>query len=228
MSGPLLAGEALPQVPPELKPLETEARAQFADGNYAAAQAAYQKLLERAPDNVRSISNLGVVFFRLGKFDEAAEQFKKGLTLAPEDGFCHRVLGIVYYAQGKYVEARQSLDRAIKIDPKDAVAYNYRGINASQLGSNATAAEELKMAIAMDGAYGDAYFNLAVVLVIKPKPDLENARAYYERALKLGAEPDKIMEKLLGWVDENGIRTAGQPLTPQDVKRLQAAFLARG
>ena len=222
-----LAQAELPPIPPELQPLHQKAREQFEQGNFVGAEATYRKLVTQAPNDVRSISNLGVTLFRLNKYEEAEEQFKKSLTVSPDDEFSYRLLGIVYYTQGRHVLARKSIEQAIRLDPKDSIAHNYLGINASQMGSNEEAADELKTAVGLDGAYSDAYFNLSIVLLLKPKPELENARGYYERSIKLGAEPDAALEQLLGVADGNGIRMVTKPLTPQDVERLRATLLAR-
>lgn len=223
----LLPAEDAPPVPPELQPLSSEAQQQFEEGNYVGAEMNFRKLVARAPENIRFLGNLAVTLFRLDRMAEAENLLKKSLTIAPEDSWALRNLGIVYYATGQHDLARKSLEEAIRLDPKDAIAHNYHGINNSVLGFPAQAVDELKTAIANNGAYSDAYFNLAVVLVIQAKPDVETARGYYERALKLGATPDTVMEQFLGFVDENGIRTAGNPLTPETAAQLRTMLLAR-
>src|SRR5258707_471588 len=150
-----------------------------------------------APNNLYTLSNLGVVLFRANKLKLAEESFKKAIAVAPEDGFSHCTLGIVYYSQGKYDEAVNELTRALAIDSKNATAHNYLGITASQKGWQEAAQKELETATALDPNYADANFNLAVVFATQTPPNKESARKYYQRATELGAERDSALEQLI-------------------------------
>ena len=116
------------------------------------------------------------------------------------------------------------LKRALASDPKDAIAHNYLGISASMKGDQVTAVDELKSAINLDPVYGDAYFNISIVFAKQAAPDFESARGYYERALKLGSEPDASLEQIIGLVDVNGVRTVGAPAAGEERRRLIAAI----
>ena len=64
-------------------------------------------ILAKSPNNVYSLSNLGVVLFRNGKLKAAELTLKKAIALAPTDEFTHTTLGIVYYQQSKFDDARR-------------------------------------------------------------------------------------------------------------------------
>ena len=72
-------------------------------------------------------------------------------------------------------------------------------MTASQKGWSDVAQKELETATTLDPKYGDAEFNLAVLLATKPSPDMEGSRAQqqYQRAVQLGADRDAALEQLL-------------------------------
>ena len=186
-----------PAVPPELLPQARDAKEQFDKGNYRDAEKIYEKILQKAPNNLYILSNLGVVRFRAQKLKLAEESFKKAIAIAPEDAFSRCTLGIVYYSQGKFDDAVNELTKALAINPKNATAHNYLGITASQKGWQEAAQKELETAVAIDPQYADAHFNLAVVFATMQPPQKEPARKHYQLATSLGAEPDSALEQLI-------------------------------
>src|SRR2546423_91361 len=195
-TGPTVQTTA-PAVPDELAPLARDAKDNFEKGKYRAAERQYQELLTKAPNNLYSLSNLGVVYFRTGKWKAAELTLKKAVALAPKDEFAHTTLGIVYYRQSKFDEAITELTTALGINPKSATAHNYLGITASQKGWQEAAEKEMLDAIAVNPDYADAHFNLAVVYATGQPPAKEQAKLHYVKATSLGAEPDPALEKLL-------------------------------
>ena len=195
-TGPTVQTTA-PAVPDELAPLARDAKDNFEKGKYRAAERQYQELLTKAPNNLYSLSNLGVVYFRTGKWKAAELTLKKAVALAPKDEFAHTTLGIVYYRQSKFDEAITELTTALGINPKSATAHNYLGITASQKGWKEAAEKEMLDAIAVNPDYADAHFNLAVVYATGQPPSKEQAKLHYVKATSLGAEPDPALEKLL-------------------------------
>ena len=186
-----------PAVPPELLSQAKEAKEQFDKGNYRDAEKTYERILQKAPNNLYILSNLGVVRFRAQKLKLAEESFKKAIAIAPEDAFSRCTLGIVYYSEGKYDDAVTELTKALAINPKNATAHNYLGITASQKGWQEAAQKELETAVALDPQYADAHFNLAVVFATQQPPNKEKARKHYQLAISLGAEPDPALEQLI-------------------------------
>ncbi|MGB8167510.1 MAG: tetratricopeptide repeat protein [Chthoniobacteraceae bacterium] len=184
-------------LPPELAADARQGKDEFDKGNYRDAERLYEKVLAKAPNNLYTLSNLGVVYFRGQKYKRAEEMFKKAIAIAPEDGFSHCTLGIVYYSQQKYDEAVNELTKALAINPKNATAHNYLGITASQKGWQEAAQKELETATTLDPTYADAHFNLAVVFATQQPPNKENARRCYKRATELGAEPDSALEQMI-------------------------------
>jgi len=194
--GPEVGATFKPGVPADLMPLAREAKASFDQGKFKQAEKQYQEILTKSPNNLYSLSNLGVVLFRNGKLKAAELTLKKAIAIAPKDDFTHTTLGIVYYQQSKFDDALSELTKSLAINPKSATAHNYLGITASQKGWQEAAEKEMLAAIAENPEYADAHFNLAVVYSTSQPPAKELARRHYEKALALGAQPDPTLDKL--------------------------------
>ncbi|MEP6698878.1 MAG: tetratricopeptide repeat protein [Verrucomicrobiota bacterium] len=188
---------AKPGVPEDLAALARDAKENFDRGKYHAAEKQYQDILAKSPNNLYSLSNLGVVYFRTGKLKEAELMLKKAVTIAPKDEFSHTTLGIVYYRQSKFDDAVTELTKALGINPRSATAHNYLGITASQKGWQEAAEKEMLDAIAANPGYADAHFNLAVIYATGKPPAKELAKQHYAKATSLGAEADPSLERLL-------------------------------
>ena len=184
-------------VPPEVFDLARQAKESFDGGKYRTAEKLYQEILTKTPNNLYSLSNLGVVYFRNGKLKAAELTLKKAVTISPKDEFSHTTLGIVYYRQSKFDEALTELTKSLGINPKSATAHNYLGITASQKGWQEAAEKELLEAISDNPDYADAHFNLAVIYATAQPPSRELAKRHYAMATSLGAQPDPALEKLL-------------------------------
>jgi Flp pilus assembly protein TadD/predicted nucleic acid-binding Zn-ribbon protein len=186
-----------PNVPIDLLDVARQAKENFDNGKYHAAERQYQELLTKSPNNLYSLSNLGVVYFRTGKLKAAELTLKKAVAIAPKDEFAHTTLGIVYYRQSKFDDALNELTKSLAINPKSAAAHNYLGITASQKGWQEAAEKEMLEAIAVKPDYADAHFNLAVIYATASPPSKELAKRHYAKATELGAQPDASLEKLL-------------------------------
>jgi Flp pilus assembly protein TadD len=184
-------------LPSELQDVAIAAQKNLRQRKYRTAEKQYQTILDKDPNNVDALSNLGVVYFRTGKIGTAESTLKKALAIAPNDASVLTTLGIVHYRQSKFDEALSELRKAIEINPNSATAHNYLGITASQKGRQQEAEKEMLQAIAKDPDYAEAHFNLAVILITTQPPSRELAREHYARATALGTQPSPSLEKLL-------------------------------
>jgi tetratricopeptide (TPR) repeat protein len=181
----------------ELQDVAIAAQKNLRQRKYRTAEKQYQTILEKDPNNLDALSNLGVVYFRTGQIETAESTLKKALAIAPNDSSVLTTLGIVHYRQSKFDEALKELRKAIEINPNSATAHNYLGITASQKGRQQEAEKEMLQAIAEDPNYAEAHFNLAVILITTQPPSRELAREHYARATALGTQPSPSLEKLL-------------------------------
>ena len=203
--GPVVETDTRPRgVPEELAPIARKAREYFDRQDYPRAERFFEKLLEREPENLFALSNLGVVRFRMGKFKQAEKALLKAVEADPEDSFSYETLGIVYYSQGKLDEAINVLTKSLTINPKSATAHNFLGIAASKKGWHEAAEDELRKAISLNPNYADAHFNLAVLYAMAKPPSLKLAKQHYDKALKGGALSNKDLEKIIYGSNGNG------------------------
>ncbi len=186
-----------PNVPDDVVDLARRAKENFDHGKYRSAERTYQEILTKSPNNLYSLSNLGVVYFRTGKLKAAELTLKKAVAIAPKDEFARTTLGIVFYREAKYDSALTELTKALAINPKSATAHNYLGITASQKGWQEAAEKEMLQAVADNPNYADAHFNLAVIYATAQPPAKELAKRHYARAEELGSAPDPSLERLL-------------------------------
>lgn len=187
----------VPAVPPELIPIAKQAKENLDRGLYSDAEKGYLKILAKDPKNLYALSNLSVTYTRDRKLKNAVLILKRALKIAPRDSFCMTTLGIVYFQMGKHSSAMECFTKAITVDPKNAQAHHFLGIISSQKGWPEAALEELEKAITLNPNYADAHFNIAVICAQNEPPNRTKAIDHYRRAIELGAQPDKELEKLL-------------------------------
>ncbi len=182
---------------PEMKALLSKARDAFVSGNFSAAEKLYQKIVEQQPDNVVALANLGVSQFRQGKLTAAQLALEKALKVNQSDAFSLTTLGAVMIEQNRSEDAVAYLERANQSVSDDPITLNYLGVASSQLGQFGKAEQSLRRAITVKPDYAEAHFNLAVIYATAKPPSIALAKRHYEKALELGAGPDKRLAAML-------------------------------
>lgn len=193
-------------IPPEAKPpvdtltveqIGTEGIAAFQKGNFEGAREAYLRVLKVEPNNLPALVNLGATEFRLGNNDEAERLLRRSLQIKPDNPTAWLNLGILYLDRGETMRSLAATAQAVVHAPDDPVARNYLGVAAGRNRWFDAAESELRRAIELRPDYADAHFNLAVFCLERVPPAKELARRHYQKALELGSEPDKLIEKAL-------------------------------
>jgi type IV pilus assembly protein PilF len=92
----------------------------FKLGDYAAAQAAMERVLKIDPQNGEAINYLGNIYEQQGRLDDAIAAFQKAIAVPTYStpNFAYRNLARVYLAQGKTAEAEAALGQAIRRVPE--------------------------------------------------------------------------------------------------------------
>jgi Flp pilus assembly protein TadD len=188
------AGQTLP---PEVVALINEARDQFVRGNFSGAEKLYQQFLDLQPDNVVALANLGVSQFRQGKLTAAQLALEKAIKVSPDDAFSLTTLGAVMIEQNRIDDAIAYLERANSSVTDDPITLNYLGVASSQIGQFGKAEQALRRAVTVKPDYAEAHFNLAVIYATAKPPSIALAKRHYEKALELGAGPDKRLAAML-------------------------------
>jgi len=195
--------ETMP-VPPEMAAKAEQASAYFAQGKLEEAARCYEDIILRYKDNLFAWSNLGVVRYKQNEYKEASVALEQAVRLNPKDAFSRSILGIVYYHMGRRGQAIEELQRSVELKRDDPMTLNYLGMALNQAGKRAVAERVLRRAVELVPHYGDAHYNLAVVLLLKDQSEPDAADRHYQRALELGVPKSLTFEETLQNVRRSG------------------------
>ncbi len=78
----------------------------------------YRLVLERFPDETRTLNNLGVCLAHLNQNEEAMEAFARRAALEPENPGAHFNLAQLHEVLGNQDQARDHYRRALELDPR--------------------------------------------------------------------------------------------------------------
>jgi tetratricopeptide (TPR) repeat protein len=130
--------------------------------DYDAAEVAYKKALEVAPNSADAYNGLATVYNAQKKFDLAAEasaQAQKMGAAAPGGASASSVFnqGVIAWNASKIPDAKKAFEEAIKLDPKLADAHYWLGmanLNEGKMPDAAKSFEEY-LKLAPTGQYAD-------------------------------------------------------------------------
>ncbi|MYJ06277.1 MAG: tetratricopeptide repeat protein [Acidobacteria bacterium] len=91
-------------------------------GRLDEAVAEYERALDRNPNHVDALINLGIALARQGELVRATRLFERAATVDPEHADAQANLGALYLAEGAREAARQAFEQALEIDPGHAGA----------------------------------------------------------------------------------------------------------
>lgn len=129
---------------PRVSQLYGDAKAAEARGDFAAAAASYESLLQVAPRLAPAYNNLGSLYLRQRQYKKAAAVLEKGLKIDPKMSSASALLGMALYELGEYAEAGRNLESALRANPKDNNAELFLANDLIKLGKFEQAAEHLR------------------------------------------------------------------------------------
>jgi Flp pilus assembly protein TadD len=195
--------KALPILSDDAKSAASRGLSDFRNEKFDEAKSEFQTMTQLAPTHPMAWANLGSAEFRLGQITEAEEHLKKAVLLDPTAQQSWLTLGIIDYQKNDLDAGLAALSQAVYLDPRDPKAHLYLGVLIRKRGWLAGAEDEMRKAIELDEQYAEAHFNLAVLYLERQPPAVELARRHYYRALKLGAEHDDELDRVLKRADTN-------------------------
>jgi MinD-like ATPase involved in chromosome partitioning or flagellar assembly/tetratricopeptide (TPR) repeat protein len=153
-------------------------------GQLAEAEAAYRRVLARAPDNVQALLQLGRIADRNGDYAAAAAHYQRAIELDPTRAQPRIERAASLIAQRRFDAALEDLNQALVIEPNNALAHLNRGVVRENLGRGKEAIVDYNAAIRHNQSLVPAYLRRAALL---EKSDPAAARADYQSVLGLPA-----------------------------------------
>jgi len=167
-------------------------------GNVEAARHNYAKVLENEPDNLPATQRLGLIAAELGEDREAIRFLKRAFRLDADDLDTLLPLGFALVRQSEPDLAVSMLSRAVALEPDNPHAHRCLGIACSTLGWSEAAEVQFRRTDKLNPKDAENAFNMAVLLATGKPPRLAEAKAWYVRACKLGAEADPGLDQVFG------------------------------
>jgi tetratricopeptide (TPR) repeat protein len=155
-------------------------------GRLAEAEALYRAVIERDPDHVRALFNLGLVRVRQGALDDAVGLFGEALQRRPDFAEAHNALGIALRLSDRHEEALEHYRKALALKPDYAEVENNIGVALRALGRAAEAIGHHRRAIVLKPDYAEAENHLGAAL--RALNRYEEAVPHYRRAVALRSD----------------------------------------
>jgi len=162
------------------------AERRYKAGDTTAGQTLLAKALEMAPDDPKTLSNLGLLLKSIGRVDEAEQYYKRALLADPESPHAQNNLGMLLLERGDLTGASRRLERAVKLDPGSPECRLNLGMAAEGQGRNSEAESHYMQAIRLDPNYAKAYNNLGVLYANREIVD--RAIPLFQRAMQLNPD----------------------------------------
>ena len=168
-----------------------EAVALHQQGQLAAAEKGYARILKSFPDQFDALHLLGLLKLQAGKAGEAQRLITAALKIAPTSPDAHANLGLVLGALKRPADALASFDKALALDANHFEALANRGNVLLDLGRVEDALAALDAVLAREPRHLPSLINRANALVALGRR--EQAVAEYDAALALNPNDLKAL-----------------------------------
>lgn len=168
------------KTPLRLNPLLSSAYDAFTNGDLAAAQSQYERVLRSEPRNTDALHGLAAIAIRQGRTDVAEMNYQRVLEADPQDATAASAL-INLRGQGDSTQAESKLKSLIASNPDSAEAHFALGNLYAQRNRWSEAQQAYFRAYSSEPDNPDIVFNLAISLDHLRQNRL--AAQYYQQAL---------------------------------------------
>lgn len=164
-------------------------------GDYRQLVGILRKLVDRRPDDLRSLVNLATAYRQAGALEEAATTVKRGLQRYPRSPELLCVRAEIAFSTRDYELARDDLQQALSVSPKFSRAYDLLGRTLSMQGEHEQAISAMQRAAELDPSSSKVRLALSAMLqrvgrldeareilsvLLRNDPDNQAARARLE------------------------------------------------
>jgi len=132
---------------------------------FTEAAAAFEVVVQAAPDSAAGYINLGISYFNERDFEKSRAALEKAKTLAPESPYVHYNLGLIDKLQGNTETALVAFEKVAALDPADTMTLYYLGTLYANLGRLEDAEATLRHTLELAPNNESAHFSLGNVLI---------------------------------------------------------------
>lgn len=166
-------------------------------GDLARARARFEEARSRDPNLAGAMLGLAAIAYQVDDLKEARRLVDEMLAADGKNAQALGLRGLIRWREGSARDGERDCARAVELDPTDPLLQKFHGITLNARGRNEDAVRAMRRAVELDPTDNEAKVNLAILLATASKPDLAQARKYYDEALAAGAERDPALDKLL-------------------------------
>jgi tetratricopeptide (TPR) repeat protein len=152
------------------------------DGHTADAIHYFEEALQKNPNHLIALNNLGNAYRQQKQWDEARKVLERAVQVSPQDPEANYSLGMVYAQLDDSNHAYEYLQKALKFRPKYPEALNNLGVLYLRTQRRDEAVASFEECIRVSPAFDQAYLNLARVYALENAP--EKAKAILQELLK--------------------------------------------
>ncbi len=134
-------------------------------GRRSRAEALYQKVLQKDPDNADALHLLGVLAHERGRHVRAIQLIERAVAILPKFPAARLNLGNALRASGRLPDATESYRRAIALRPDYAIAHCSLAAALNDQGDFVAGLESATRAIELNADLAEAHVNRATALL---------------------------------------------------------------
>ena len=166
--------------------LLARAEAAFNAGDLAAAEEAFLRLAELAPEHPDALNGLGIVARYRGELGRAVEHLERAHAADPSRDYVLRNLVMVLHAAGRLDQASRRAARLVELAAEQPEAHCVLARLQMELGQRAAGIGSFRRAVALAPDSADALHGLAEALVIAG--EIDEAVAVLERLITIAPD----------------------------------------
>jgi tetratricopeptide (TPR) repeat protein len=148
----------------------------------------YTAVLEKQPQRVEALSNLGAAYMKLGRFEEAIAQYRKALAVQPDAVQVRLNLGLAFYKSDRTDEAAPEFAAVLRAEPGHPAATLLLADCRLRAGDNAKVVELLTPLEAQLGQ--DRLFSYLLGTALLETNQLERGQQVIDRLFSAGDSPE--------------------------------------
>lgn len=156
--------------------------------DWQAAEAVYQDLLTRFPDDQRLLTLLASLYLQTQRHESCIEFCMRILSTNPEQADVWAMIGEACYALGRYEEALTAFESVLQLRQTDAGSAFLAGNACMMLGQAESAQAYYQRALQYRPDYAEAYHNLGIIL--NQRRQWQDALSFFNKAIDL--KPDYL------------------------------------